>query len=286
MKKHDNLKSSKEYKLGTDHFVEEPLLYVKMEHPKIFKRILKGIHFSEKCICFVSSRGLKFTNCLTNSSSSSCFIPKLMFEVFRLLPEEIYFQLNLTLLLEFLQIFGNSPNHLTLFINYRKHAPLMLVLEEHGVVIEGTISTQYPYETLDFAFEKESILCHFVLKPESLKDIISHLDMNNTILEIQLSPKEQLLRFLSKGALGHCQIDIHNNPDNFEKMKFYSPLQESSFVYKLSSLKNFSKALQYALKSSFRINNGGMLCIQFIINSEVNKVGFIEFLSVPLEANI
>ena len=274
--------TSTEELLVNNHCFEDTLLYGKMEHPKIFTRILKCIHFSEKCICFISTRGLKFANFLSTSSNSSCFIPKQMFEVYRLVVEDIYCQVNLTLLLEFLQIFGNSPSHVTLLIHYRKHIPLQLILEEHGVITECNISTEHPFELLNLNFGNESTLCHFVMKPEGLKDIFNDLDMSNANIEVAIFPKNQILRFISKGALGHSQIDINNHPDMVEKMKLCSTHEDISFTYRLSTLKYFSKALIYAMKSSIRINCGGMLCIQFIIYSDSNKIGFSEFLVLPV----
>lgn len=277
-----HLYSSYTEEFGKHHCLEDTLLYGKMEHPKIFTRILKCIHFSEKSICFISTRGLKFANFLSTSSSSSCFIPKQMFEVYRLVVEDIYCQINLTLLLEFLQIFGSSPSHVTLLIHYRKHIPLQLILEENGVVTECNLSTDHPFELLDLNFGNVSTLCHFVMKPEGLKDIFNDLDMNNMTLEVAIFPEKQILRFISIGVLGHSQIDISNHPDMVEKMQLCSIREEISFTYRLSTLKNFSKALTNAMKSSIRINCDGMLCMQFIIYSDCNKIGFSEFLILPV----
>ena len=275
--------SSSTEEFGNTHCFEDTLFYGKLEHPRIFTRILKCIHFSEKCLCSISTRGLKFANFLSTSSNSSCFIPNQMFEVYRLVVDDIYCQINLTLLLEFLQIFGNSPSHVTLLIHYRKYVPLQLILEEQGVITECNISTDQPFELLDLNFGNNTTLCHFVMKPEGLKDIFNDLDMSNANLEVAIFPKNQILRFISKGTLGHSQIDINNHPDMVEKMIMCSTHENISFSYPLSILKNFFKALIYAMKSSIRINCVGMLCIQFILYSDSNKIGFSELLILPVE---
>ena len=274
--------SSSHFQWRTTQNVEQDLLYAKMEHPKIFVSLLRGICITDKCLCFISSRGIKFATVLSNSSRSICFITAQMFEVFRLVVPNISFQLNLTLLLDCLQIFGNYSNHVTLFIHYQKHSPLLLVLEDNGIVTECAITTEFPYDMLDLHFEKCPILCHVIMKPECLKDIFSDLDMGNPHLQVKLIPSLQILRFFTKGTLGQCQVDINNNPEIINKMTWYSPHTENSFEYKINSLKQFSKAVVVAIKSSFKINGQGILCIQFLINSEHDKVGFIEFLCVPV----
>ena len=271
--------SSKNNLWKTSRNVED-LLYAKMEHPQVFVSILKGICITEKCLCTISSRGIKFATVFSNSSQSICFITAEMFEVFRLVVAHLTFQINLTILLDCLQIFGNYSDHVTLFIHYQKHSPLLLVLEDNGIVTECAITTEPPYDMLSLHFGKYPILCHVIMKPECLKDIFGDLDIGNPYLLVKLLPSLQIIRFFARGHLGQCQIDINNNPELITKMTWFSDT-EHSFEYKTNSLKQFSKAVAVANISSFTINNKGNLCIQFLINSEHDKVGFIEFTCIP-----
>ena len=76
--------------------------------------------------------------------------------------------------------------------------PLMLFLEEGGVVTVCKINTQEPEETLDFDFCSTNVINKIILQSEGLREAFSELDMTSEVLQITMSPDKPYFRYLIK----------------------------------------------------------------------------------------
>lgn len=75
--------------------------------------------------------------------------------------------------------------------------PLMLFLEEGGVVTVCKINTQEPEETLDFDFCSTNVINKIILQSEGLREAFSELDMTSDVLQITVSPDKPYFRYVS-----------------------------------------------------------------------------------------
>lgn len=78
---------------------------------------------------------------------------------------------------------------------YQGHGqPLMLFLEEGGVVTVCKINTQEPVGTLDFDFCSTNVISKIILQSEGLREAFSELDMTSEILQMTISPDRPYFR--------------------------------------------------------------------------------------------
>ena len=91
--------------------------------------------------------------------------------------------------------------------------PLMLFLEEGGVVTVCKITTQEPEETLDFDFRSTNVMNKIILQSEGLREAFSELDMTGDVLQITVSPDKPYFRYVSAITL-HVVWCGSNSPHN------------------------------------------------------------------------
>lgn len=84
--------------------------------------------------------------------------------------------------------------------------PLMLFLEEGGVVTVCKINTQEPEETLDFDFCSTNVINKIILQSEGLREAFSELDMTSEVLQITMSPDKPYFRYLKAVQLQLTQF--------------------------------------------------------------------------------
>lgn len=73
--------------------------------------------------------------------------------------------------------------------------PLMLLLEEGGVVTVCKINTQEPDELLDFDFCSTKVVNKIILQSEGLREAFAELDMTSEVLQITMSPDKPYFRY-------------------------------------------------------------------------------------------
>uniref|UniRef100_V9L9V3 Cell cycle checkpoint protein RAD1-like protein n=2 Tax=Callorhinchus milii TaxID=7868 RepID=V9L9V3_CALMI len=194
------------------------------------------------------------------------------------------FLINLTVLLDCLTIFSASalPGVTTaLRMSYRGYGyPLVLFLEESGVVTVCKIQTQEPEETLDFDFCNANVINKIILQSESLREAFAELDMSSEVLQITMSPDKPYFRLSTFGNAGSTHCDY---PKNSDMMEAFHCNQTQSSRYKISLLKPSTKALALSSKVSIRTDNRGFLSLQYMIRNEDGLVCFVEYYCSPDE---
>ncbi|KAG8512665.1 Cell cycle checkpoint protein RAD1 [Galemys pyrenaicus] len=226
-------------------------LVASLDNVRNLSTVLKAIHFRDHATCFATKNGIKVTVENAKCVQANAFIQAGIFQEFTIQEESVTFRINLTVLLDCLSIFGSSPMPGTLTalrMCYQGYGyPLMLFLEEGGVVTVCKINTQEPEETLDFDFCSTNVINKIILQSEGLREAFSELDMTSDVLQITMSPDKPYFR------------------------------------YKISLLKPSTKALVLSCKVSIRTDNRGFLSLQYMIRNEDGQVCFVEYYCCPDE---
>jgi len=260
------------------------ILVAKLDNARNLHNILKAVHFKESATCFVSSNGLKFTVEDAKCVQANAFVQSGIFQEFIFKEESATFRINLNVLLECLNIFGSSKDTGTftaLKMCYAGYgSPLILMLEEGGVLTDCSIQTQEPDETLDFDFSSAEVLNKIIMKSECLKEAFSELDMTSEVLQILMSPDNPYFRLSTFGHAGSTHSDFPKDSDMVESFECQ---QTQTNRYKISLLKPSTKALQFSSKISIRMDNRGFLSMQYMIINEDGQVCFVEYLCAPDE---
>ncbi|KAJ3051060.1 ssDNA endodeoxyribonuclease [Rhizophlyctis rosea] len=233
-------------------------------------------------------------------------------------PEEIVFSVNITTLVDCLTIFGgptssshhssggdpdSSRDDFTQSSRWRSYGrgmgsgdehpvPLRmtcdpdgsnfeLMLETNSIVTQCRVSTYDPDEMLDLqsVFAEERTVCKVIMKSTWLKSAFSEIDTTATSISLLLSPHPPFFRLSASGLAGEAEMDYPKDTDVLESFQCYDTI---NYSYKFSLIHPCLKALAASSKTSIRVNDVGVLSMQFMINLNSKDVTFIEFLICPL----
>ncbi|XP_069633469.1 cell cycle checkpoint protein RAD1 isoform X2 [Haliaeetus albicilla] len=164
---------------------------------------------------------------------------------------------------------------------YRGYSyPLMLFLEEGGVVTVCKINTQEPDELLDFDFCSTNVVNKVILQSEGLREAFAELDMTSEVLQITMSPDKPYFRLSTFGNAGSAHLDY---PRDSDLMEAFHCNQTQTNRYKISLLKPSTKALALSCKVSIRTDAQGFLSLQYMIRNEDGQICFVEYYCCPDE---
>ncbi|NXX95637.1 RAD1 protein, partial [Centropus bengalensis] len=246
---------------------EPSVLSASLDNARHLSSLLRAVHFQDHATCFATANGLRVTVEAAKCVQANAFIQAEIFQEFAVQEESVTFRINLSVLLDCLTIFGasSSPGTSTaLRMCYHGYGyPLMLFLEEGGVVTVCKINTQEPEELLDFDF------CTF-----------AELDMTSEVLQITMSPDKPYFRLSTFGNAGSAHLDY---PRDSDLMEAFHCNQTQTNRYKISLLKPSTKALALSCKVSIRTDARGFLSLQYMIRNEDGQVCFVEYYCCPDE---
>ncbi|XP_018418963.1 PREDICTED: cell cycle checkpoint protein RAD1 [Nanorana parkeri] len=255
-----------------------------LDNVRNLSNILKAIQFKDHAACFATSNGIKVTVENAKCLQANAFIQAGIFQEFNIQEESVMFRINLTVLLDCLTIFGSSALPATptaLKMCYRGYGhPLILFLEEGGVMTVCKIHTQEPEETLDFDFCSTNVVNKIILQSEGLKQAFSELDMTSDFLQITLSPSKPYFRLSTFGNAGSAHLDYPKDSDLIEA---FHCTETQTNRYKISLLKPSTKALALSCKVSIRTDNRGFLSLQYMVRNEDGQICFVEYYCCPDE---
>ncbi|XP_042883005.1 cell cycle checkpoint protein RAD1-like [Penaeus japonicus] len=259
-------------------------LMTKIDNAKNVLHLLKAVNFRDTATVFASSNGLKVTVEEAKCIQANAFIQSDMFQEYNIQEDMITFKVNLNVFVECLNIFGGSSTPgitPALKMCYNGYgSPLILLLEEAGVLTDCSIRTQEADDTLDFNFCNTGVINKVIMRSECLKEVFSELDMSSDVLEILMSPDPPYFRLSTFGNYGTNHTDIPRDSDMVEN---FTCTQTMIQRYKLSLLRPSIKPLSASQKVSVRTDERGFLCLQFMIKTEDNHICFVEFFCCPEE---
>lgn len=262
---------------GQNNAVEDYLFEAYLDSVKHIYGLLKAVNFKDNATCFATEKGLKVTVEDSKCVQASAFIQKEMFQRYSLNDEQVAFKVNLSVLVECLNIFGGTATALKMC--YQGYGyPLTMLLEEGGVITDCSIRTLEAEEILDFNFSAESVLNKIILRSECLKEVFAELDSSSDLIEILLSPDPPYFRIITSGIAGDTKVDISKNSDMIETFQCTTV---ATSRYKLSHVKPSAKSLAISQKVSIRTDDRGLLCFQYMIPADSHTC-FIEYCCTPV----
>jgi hypothetical protein len=204
------------------------------------------------------------------------------------------FVLNLTALLDCLQIFGlTTLGTVALAMAYYPDlAMLKLSLEE------GQDFTSCELRTLDEdgmededgefaahakAFRGSPEVARCIIKSESLKEAFQELSdlPGAATMTIRVSQTSPHFRLASGGSMGCSEIEFPKRSEAF--VHFECDVPKVEWTYQLRALESGMRALNFACETYFRFNDVGILCVQHQIPMTGGKSCFVDFIFVADE---
>ncbi|KAF8191492.1 Rad1/Rec1/Rad17 [Mycena galopus ATCC 62051] len=183
--------------------------------------------------------------------------------------------------------------------------PLTLLIAEDaaGPTTTCEITTYEAEPHLQLPFESDRIVLKIILKSSWLRDALSELDPSCDKLTFIGNPppaaiangkqRQQpraadgapMLRIQAAGTLGSTEMDYPNDRDVLETFECTRPV---SFSYRFGHISRTLRALQSSTKTSLRIDDEGLLSLQFLMPSPKAKTegasdAFIEFRCLALD---
>lgn len=171
--------------------------------------------------------------------------------------------------------------------------PLTLLIAEDatGPTTTCKITTFDPEPHLELEFDNSQMVLKIILKSSWLRDALSELDPScDKLTFIGTPPLEQgsrqrprddakpMLRIQAAGTFGSTEMDYPNDRDVLETFECRRSVQ---FSYRFGHISRTLRALQSSTKTSLRIDEEGLLSLQFLMPSPKPRGeasdAFIEF---------
>lgn len=240
-------------------------------------------------------------------------------------PPPPVFEVNFTSLLETLNIFGLSdpsstkrPGDLSGFETHRlnRHAginafsnhalgmtgictlsyggegsPLSIHMSEAGVTTTCDLTTYEANSAEEIPFNRDALALKTIMRSSYLLDAINELNsMSPAHLTIQASPTTRPganLSLSAAGALGSATVDFTTQTaSETPVLETFQCSQKTVASFKFASIKAAQRAMASATKVSMRLDEEGVLSLQFLVEVEAGaggeRVSFVDFRIVPL----
>eukprot|EP00048_Salpingoeca_helianthica_P000965 m.45460 g.45460 ORF g.45460 m.45460 type:complete len:284 (+) comp11015_c0_seq2:46-897(+) len=249
---------------------------------RILAAVLKTINFTEETTCTFTESGVKFTVDQAGCVQARAFLQASLFEDYQCTTDDAdltEFRVNFNVFLECLNMFGGLFP-VSLIMKYAGYGhPVLLTLEQQGVVIDCTIKTLEPSAPAEIDIRATAIPSNIIMKSAWLAEVFTGLDTTSETITFHLAPDKPFFRIMTHGQAGSMQVDCPKNSDVVESFTCEKTL---IFKYKLKLLKPSEHALAASTKISIRVNAWGTLSMQFMLNIEgFDESIFIEFLCLP-----
>mmetsp|Transcript_25154 Transcript_25154/g.65628 ORF Transcript_25154/g.65628 Transcript_25154/m.65628 type:complete len:292 (-) Transcript_25154:278-1153(-) len=261
------------------------LFSARLEDVQSIVSILRTIGFAQEAACEMSEAGLKFTVEHHKALEAKAFFQESLFKDFHFgdRGESTSITVNLGVLLECLSIFGSSPSA-TLKMSYVGYgSPLVLLLEDEGVLTDCSVRTSEPSDPLGIEVRQTEIPGNIIMKSHWLAEVFAEFDPTSESVEIVISPDKPFFRLSTRGSGGSTHVDCPKDSDLIES---FTCGQTMVYSYSLKLLKPTEKALAISSRISIRMNAFGTMSIQFLVEADNGHVTFIEFLLLPLDDSI
>ncbi|KIY66650.1 Rad1-domain-containing protein [Cylindrobasidium torrendii FP15055 ss-10] len=182
--------------------------------------------------------------------------------------------------------------------------PLTLIVAEDAAGPSTTVelSTYEAEPHLDVSFDTNSAVLKIILKSQWLRDALSEVDTSCEKLTFIGNPplsgegshprrgkaqSRPMFRIQASGTFGSTEMDYPNDRDVLES---FECLQTVRFSYRFAHILRVMRALQSSAKASLRINDEGVLSLQFLMPAPSSRPGrkgdgtdaFIEFRCLAL----
>jgi cell cycle checkpoint protein len=197
--------------------------------------------------------------------------------------------------------------------------PLTLILREGNIETACELTTYEPNQIEDIPFSREKLAVKVIMRSEWLADAISELAATNPEkLTIEAGPGKIGFRLSASGPLGSADVQFDksktngseavsafSNPSHFAAnpnasagevigpgvLETFLVQRRNINSYKFATIRAATLAMKQAIKVSIRVDEQGVLSLQFMIEVETasgssdGDMSFIDFRFVPLVAD-
>ncbi|KAG1749130.1 Rad1/Rec1/Rad17 [Suillus paluster] len=201
------------------------------------------------------------------------------------------------------QYFGSHEKRTSMRLTYAGpgHAlTLVLAEDSSGPTTTCEISTFDPEPNLELPFDADQTVLKTIFKSSFwLRDALSELDPScekvtliaNPVADVQRAqrgvPAKPLFRIQGTGAFGTTEMDY---PNDREVLETFECSRSVSFSYRFSHISRTLRALQNSTKTSLRVEQEGLLSLQFLVPVPRPRGGvsdsFIEFRCLALDDDV
>ncbi|KAJ6620299.1 Rad1/Rec1/Rad17 [Mycena sp. CBHHK59/15] len=184
--------------------------------------------------------------------------------------------------------------------------PLTLLIAEDaaGPTTKCEIITYEAEPHLQLPFDPDQMVLKIILKSSWLRDALSELDPSCDKLtfignppptaatgkrpQLRAGNETPMLRIQAAGTFGSTEMDYPNDREVLETFECTRPV---SFSYRFGHISRTLRALQSSSKTSLRIDDEGLMSLQFIMpgirpKTEQDSDAFIEFRCLALDDEI
>jgi cell cycle checkpoint protein len=269
----------------------EPIFRARMESSKPLLLLLQAITTKSKAQCTITEEGLQFI-VRDSSSQFNAYFKSEMTSLFDLNTEELTFTIDIKVLFQCLSIFGSDLEKETisnceLKIDQRNDSLdimyiILTSLEENGVTTCCELSTFDFQEQNDLerTFIESQVITKVILKSEWLKTAFKEIDNTCDNIRFSFSKEQPFFEIIAKGLAGESRIQYSDDSNVIETFQCE---EEMTVVYNFKMIQSSFKALGISTKTSVRINNEGMICLQFLVPISHNHSTFVDIYVEPLE---
>ncbi|KAL1612804.1 checkpoint clamp complex protein Rad1 [Paraconiothyrium brasiliense] len=182
-------------------------------------------------------------------------------------------------------------------------SPLTVVLTEASIRTTCNLTTYEPAFSEEIPFDRQGLAFKTIMRGTWLYDAVSELSSTSPeklTLWARTRATKPYFALSSSGTLGSARVEFNNThtrlpppanapadappaPSNLlETFQLSDPTSTFRASYKFSLLQRAARAMSVATKVSVRVDEQGVLSLQFMIEVEVGKVSFVDFRFVPL----
>jgi cell cycle checkpoint protein len=192
---------------------------------------------------------------------------------------ETEFTIDVQILKQSIMMFG-SASDVSCELELREQ--LILKMKQENMVTECELSlfdSQALYDLQEAFFDSDTI-CKLILPADIIKIAFQELDDTCDTIQFKVSQSSPNLEFSAVGLAGESRILFSNNPIVMDS--FYCET-DCSFQYSFKMVQSSFKALILATKVNIRINEQGLLCLQYLLPFSDRDSFFLDVYIIPLK---
>ena len=164
----------------------------------------------------------------------------------------------------------------------RTGSPLCVIIDEGGITTTCELTIYEPEPLADIPFDKQALVQKVIMRSNLLHDAVTELSATSpTKVSMIASQNARYFALSSTGPHGSATVEFSTDPQLLETFEVSHRVVNT---YKYSLLKAASRAMAMASKVSIRVDQQGVLSLQFLIELDTGAKSFVDFRFVPFIA--
>lgn len=167
--------------------------------------------------------------------------------------------------------------------------PLSIHMSESGVTTTCDLTTYEPYSSEEIPFARDAVVLKTIMRSSALLDATTELaNLSPAILTLTAEDATSSLSLSATGSLGSATVNLTTStPSDIPLLEtFTCSASKTTASYKFSLLKAAQRAMAAATKVSLRLDDEGVLNLQFLVEVDAPAGGvghtFVEYRLVPI----